>query len=106
MATAVPGTPLHQSLVRPILLAGGERELVLVNLILIFALVLGVGPNPVTLTVAGLLATLGHGAMVRLAKYDPQGWRVLARHFRYRDHYPARAHPAAPTVPAHGFTVR
>lgn len=106
MDAAAHRTLVHQSLVRPILLAGGERELVLVNLILIFALVLGVGPNPATLTVAVLLATAGHGAMVRLAKYDPQGWRVFARHFRYQDYYPAQAHPAAQTVVLHGFTVR
>ena len=72
----------------------------------IFALVLGVGPHPVSLTLAGLLATVGHAALVRLAKIDPQGWRVFARHFRYRDYYPAQAHPAAPAFHIHAFTVR
>ena len=85
------------SLVRPILLGGGERELVLINVVLIFALVLGVGPNPVTL---GGGRGPGHGRprarWCALAKVDPQGWRVFARHFQYRDFYPARAHPFAP----------
>ena len=98
-------TPIHPSLVRPILLAGGERELVLINVVLIFALVLGVGPNPVTLGLAGVLATAGHGALVALAKVDPQGWRVFARHFQYRDFYPARAHPFARGRHVHPFTV-
>ncbi len=78
----------------------------LINLVAIFALVLGVGPHPASLGLAALLATAGHALLVRLAAYDPQGWRVFARHFRYRDVYPAGAHPFAPARVVHPFTLR
>ncbi len=96
-------TPLHASLVRPILLAGAERELVLVGAITIAALLLGVGPHPLTLALAVLLATAGHSGLVLAARYDPQMAGVYARHVRYQSFYPARALLSAPTPPIHPF---
>ena len=84
-------TLIHPSLVRPILLAGAERELVLINAITIAALLLGIGPHPLTLATAALLATAGHSALVLAARFDPQMLRVYARHIHYRSFYPARA---------------
>ncbi len=96
-------TPLHASLIRPILLGGAERELVLANTIVIAVLVLGVGPHPLTFATAALLATAGHSTLVLAARYDPQMWRVYSRHLRYRSHYPARALVSAPVTQVHPF---
>ena len=99
-------TPLHPSLVRPILLGGAERELVLINVILIIVLVLGVGPHPLTLVLAALLGTAGHSVLVLAARFDPQVWRVYARHVIYQPFYPARASFDAPLAPVHAFNLR
>ncbi len=99
-------TPIHPSLVRPILLGGAERELVLINLILIVVLVLGVGPHPLTLLLALLLGSAGHSLLVLAARFDPQMWRVYARHVIYQPYYPAAARFDAPLAPVHPFNRR
>ena len=97
-------TALHASLVRPILLAGAERELVLINVILIAVLLLGIGPHPLSLTTTVFLATAGHSGLVLAARFDPQMWRVYSRHVVHRTYYPARALYDAPIAPVHPFT--
>ena len=89
-------TPIHQSLSRPLLLAGAERALVLVNGTLIAALIFGVGVHWASLTMAALLATLGHWGLTRAARHDPQLSRIYVRHVRYQEYYPARAAVQAP----------
>ena len=96
-------TPIHPSLVRPILLGGAERELVLINVILIVILVLGVGPHPLTFLLALLLGSAGHTLLVLAARFDPQIWRVYARHVIYQPFYPAAASFHAPLAPIHPF---
>ena len=93
--------PIHLSLTRPLLLAGAERELVLVNGTLIAALIFGVGFHWTSLTMAILLATVGRWGLTRAAKHDPQLSRVYVRHIRYQEYYPARAAVQAP--PAYVF---
>jgi len=94
-------TPIHMSLTRPLLLGGAERELVLVNGTAIAALIFGVGFHWASITMAILLATLGHWALTRAAKHDPQMSRIYVRHVRYQEHYPACARAQAP--PAYVF---
>jgi type IV secretory pathway TrbD component len=94
-------TTIHASLTRPLLLAGAERELVLINGTAIAALIFGVGFHWASLTVAGLFATVGHWALTRVAKHDPQMSRIYIRHVRYQEHYPARA--SAKAAPAYVF---
>lgn len=89
-------TPIHRSLTRPLLLGGAERELVLVNGIVIAALVFGVGFHWVSVTIAGLLATVGHWALTRAARYDARLSRIYLRHVRYQPYYPGRAVTQAP----------
>ena len=89
-------TPIHQSLSRPLLLAGAERALVLVNGTLIAALIFGVGFHWASLGMAALLATLGHWALTRAARHDPQLSRIYVRHVRYQEYFPARAAVQAP----------
>ncbi len=105
MRRADLATPLHPSLVRPILLGGAERELVLINVILIVVLVLGVGPHPLTFVLAAMLGTAGHTLLILAARFDPQIWRVYARHVLYQPFYPARARFDAPLAPVHAFNV-
>ena len=88
--------PIHLALTRPLLLAGAERELVLVNGTIIAALIFGVGFYWASLTMAILLATVGHLGLTRAAKHDPQLSRVYVRHIRYQEYYPARAAVQAP----------
>ena len=68
--------PLHAALVRPILLGGAERELVIIEATAVFVLLFGVGLHLLTLALAVLLATAGHGALVLAARRDPQMLRV------------------------------
>jgi type IV secretory pathway TrbD component len=90
--------PIHPSLTRPLLLGGAERELVLVNGIFIAALVFGVGFHWVSVTIASLLASLGHWALTRAARYDPRLSRIYVRHVRYQPYYPACPMSQAPAA--------
>jgi type IV secretion system protein TrbD len=90
---------IHQSLVRPVLLAGAERSLAIGNWIAAAALILG-GGKWYTAALGVLLATAGHWALVQAAKVDPQLSQVYIRHWRYnQDCYPARSSIWAPTPP-------
>jgi type IV secretion system protein VirB3 len=87
--------PLHQSLIRPILLAGAERNLAMLNGVIAAALVFGVG----SLWAVGLgilFAVVVHALLVRLAKRDHQFFDVYRRHITYQEYYPARALVGAP----------
>src|ERR1700687_6325077 len=86
----------HQSLVRPVLLAGAERPLAIANWITAAALILGAG-QWYTAVLGALLATAGHWLLVQLAKIDPELRQVYIRHIRSRqNYYPARASVWAP----------
>ena len=88
---------IHQSLTRPILLAGAERPLAIANWITAAALTLGAGLHWYTISMGLLLLTVGHWALVQAAKFDPQLSRVYVRHIRYQDYYSARASIWAPS---------
>ena len=88
--------PLHASLVRPILLAGAEREMVLVEVFLAAAFFAALGPHLLTLGVLGALALVVHPLLLRAAKYDSDLAKIYLRHIRYRRFYCARPHPEAP----------
>ena len=88
---------IHQSLTRPVLLAGAERPLAIANWITAGALILGSGLHWYTLLIGTLLVTLGHWGLVQAAKFDPQLSRVYVRHIRYQNYYLARASVAAPS---------
>ncbi|MGO9445708.1 MAG: conjugal transfer protein TrbD [Thiobacillaceae bacterium] len=87
--------PIYTALNRPILVMGGERNLVLMlcviagvfifSLAQVWAAVLGIG-----------LWVIGQWALSLAAKYDPILSRTGLRHLRYARHYPAAATPFAP----------
>ena len=90
---------IHQSLVRPVLLAGAERSLAIANWIAAAALILGGGLHWYTIGAGAFLLSGGHWLLVQAAKFDPQLSRVYLRHIGYQDYYPAQASVWAP--PAH-----
>jgi type IV secretory pathway TrbD component len=88
--------PLHGSLTRPVLLGGAERELVILEVSVVAALLLGVGFHLASLGLALLIATVGHRLLAWIGRQDPQATRVYARHRLYQAFYPAAAAPEAP----------
>jgi type IV secretory pathway TrbD component len=94
-------TPIHQSLVRPILLAGAERRLAILNWLFMAALIFGVGLHLYTLALATLLGTVGHWGLRQAAKFDPQLSEVYVRHLHYQRFYPPSADVTAPVAPIH-----
>jgi type IV secretion system protein TrbD len=82
--------PIHLSLIRPILLMGAERELVLISGILAAVLVMSLAR--LLFTIIGVVFwALSLGALQRAAKSDPQFTRVYLRHTRYRAYYAAQS---------------
>ncbi len=94
--TSASHSTIHQSLSRPVLLAGAERAPAIANWISAAAIFFGGGLHWYTVAISGLLVTVGHWALVQAAKFDPQLSRVYARHIRYQDYYPPRASIFAP----------
>lgn len=86
--------PIHDSLLRPQLLAGGERTLVLLNTILSAALIFGVG-GLVGIVTGCVLGTTVHVMLVMFAKRDAQAFDTYRRHIHQQKYYPASASPRA-----------
>jgi type IV secretion system protein VirB3 len=83
------GTPLLQSLTKPILLLGGERE----NIILLACLALSlctVGRDFLSIVLALLVWIVGIITSKLTAKTDPWATKVFLRSLLYRDFYSAR----------------
>jgi len=91
-APALRALPLHRALLRPILLLGAERELVLSTALLAAGLVFTVH-HGWSVVLGGGLWLGGLAALQRMAKHDPLLSQVLARQLRYQRWYPARATP-------------
>lgn len=85
---------LHESLNRPRLLLGGER-----NPVLMLGVVVGVfvfSLHQLWAAAVGVVVWIvGYWALTAAAKYDPMLSRTGARHLRQRAYYPARATPFA-----------
>ena len=87
--------PVHQSFLRPLLMLGAERELVILSAILSAMLVFSLANA--YFAGLGILFWLSSVAVFQLlAKIDPQMSRVYVRHARHRNFYPASGHPRAP----------
>ena len=82
--------PIHSSLMRPILLMGAERELLMISGIIAAVLVLSL--ERLLFTVVGVVFwCLSLAALQRAAKADPIFSRVYLRHARYRAYYSAQS---------------
>jgi type IV secretion system protein VirB3 len=85
---------VRQALLRPMLILGGERELVFTSGMLAAILVLAFGD--VVLAAVGIAFwSIVLVVLQRMAKYDPQLSRVYIRHLNKRIYYPAHAHVTA-----------
>nr|EDZ39081.1 MAG: Putative conjugal transfer protein (TrbD) [Leptospirillum sp. Group II '5-way CG'] len=82
--------PIHQSLVKPLLLAGGDRELVLFNVVLMAGTLFMMGLSVFSVSLTSLAGGLTHIGLVRMAKTDPQMRDVYLVFRKYRTFYPAR----------------
>jgi type IV secretory pathway TrbD component len=78
---------IHSSLYRPVLFAGAEPAVVVIEMTTAFALVFGIGVHLVTLLLATFYLTIVHGVMVWVAKQDPHMTELYARSLTARDFY-------------------
>jgi len=89
-------TPIHDSLNRPILMMGGERQLVL-----LLAIVAGIFIFSLAKLWAAIIGVtlwmVGQWALSRAASYDPVLSKTGSRLLKYRRYYPAQASPFAKT---------
>lgn len=91
-------TPVRQSLLRPLLMAGGERELVLGTGLLTTMVTFSVGIDPLIIFPI-VFQVIAMGALQRMAKHDPQLSLVYRRHINRKIYYPAAAHVTAADAP-------
>lgn len=86
-------TAFYRALHRPALLMGGERELMLVTLLVVAGLVLSAGNLLATVVSVVLWFGLSH-FLRAMARADPRMSKVYLRHLRYARYYPARSRPS------------
>lgn len=79
---------IHASLYRPVLLAGAEPAVVIVEVATAFGLVFGVGIHVATVALALFYLTVVHAAMAWVAKQDPHMIALYVRSLAARDFYP------------------
>ncbi len=85
---------MRQSLLRPLLLMGGERELVFGSGLIAAMLIFSMGDLKLAaIGVAFWLFSLF--VFQRMAKADPQLLRVYVRHVNKKIYYPAQPHVTA-----------
>jgi type IV secretory pathway TrbD component len=94
--TDLAATPLFPSLVRPALIAGLEREVVIPLVGLVLMLLFAFRPNFVTPTVALVVLALVFPALRRATKRDPQSFEVLKDHLRVAGYYSAAGSHESP----------
>ena len=88
---ALPQIPLHQSLVKPLLLAGGDRELVLMNIVGMTGALFMMGLSVFSVALVLIVGGTVHVSLVVMGKKDPQMREVWRVYRRYRSFYPARS---------------
>jgi type IV secretory pathway TrbD component len=90
--------PIHISLIRPVLFAGAEPAVVIVETCVVFALLFVVGIHLATLAIAAFWLTVVHGTMVWISKQDPQMTILYVRSLFAHDFYAPHAQANAPTL--------
>jgi type IV secretory pathway TrbD component len=96
-------TPLHRSLLAPVLMFGVERSVVLPLLGVAAGLLFAFGPNWLTPTLGVLLLAVGLPALRRWTRRDPWAVQVLRRHLRTAGFYPPLASHDRPRRPTPTF---
>ena len=86
--------PIHESLLRPQLLAGGERELVILNAVCAAGLIFAVG-GVVGIVTGVLLGGTVQTMLMLVAKKDAQSLATYRSHIHHQKFYPAATAPNA-----------
>jgi type IV secretion system protein VirB3 len=86
------GAPIYRALWRANLIAGGERELVLIAAIVCGGVAVS-GLNFVSAAIGGAVWLIILMFLRMMAQADPNMSKVYLRHLRYRPYYPARSRP-------------
>lgn len=88
--------PIHASLTRPVLMAGGERMPTIILITLVLSIMVGAIPGGIVTMdflfaclAGGFLWVIGINILRSLAKADPQMIALYLRHIKYRSFYPA-----------------
>jgi type IV secretory pathway TrbD component len=92
---------IHPSLYRPVLFAGAEPAIVVLEATTAFALVFGVGLHVATVLLAVFYLTVVHAVMVWVATRDPLMSVLYVRSLSARDFYPPHASVHAAPPPVH-----
>jgi type IV secretory pathway TrbD component len=80
--------PIHSSLIQPILVAGAEREYtILIGFMAVIIWVAGKSVLAFGLAIAIWVIGMFIGRI--MTKKDPYGFKILLRHVKYREYYPA-----------------
>ena len=82
---------IHASLFRPILLAGAEPAVVVLEATTAFGLIFGIGLHVATVLLAAFYLTVVHALMVWVAKQDPHMTALYVRSLGARDFYAPHA---------------
>ncbi len=101
MANSARRLVLHPSLVRPALLAGGDRDLTIIVWLTVIVLIFGAGIRPLSIGVAMALGIGGQWGLMRAARADPHWFRVYRRHLHYQKFYPAHSSARAEAAPVY-----
>jgi type IV secretory pathway TrbD component len=88
---------IHAALYRPVLFAGAEPAVVVVEVSTAFALVFGIGLHLATVLLAIFYLTVVHSTMVWVAQRDPAMIALYVRSLAARDFYPPHASVHAPS---------
>jgi len=92
---------IHPALYRPVLFAGAEPAVVVLEVTTAFALVFGVGLHVATVLLAVFYLTAVHAVMVWVAKQDPHMSTLYVRSLASRDFYPPHASVHGTPPPVH-----
>jgi type IV secretory pathway TrbD component len=92
---------IHASLIRPVLFAGAEPAVVIVETCIVFALLFVVGLHVVTVAIAVFWLTFVHSTMIWVAKHDPLMTVLYVRSLSGKDFYAPHARTHAPTPLPH-----
>ncbi len=92
--------PIHHSLIRPLLLAGAEREATMITTVLTIAGVFYTALYLSVILAGGVLFTglFAQWAFQRAAKKDPLGIKTYKRSLQYQDFYSRLASPERPSL--------
>lgn len=83
--------PVHQSLTKPLLFAGGDRELVLLNIIGQTGILFMQGLSVISISLFLLVGGSVHVVLVVMGKKDPMMRFVWLQYRTYRSFYSARS---------------